>query len=141
MGHFHDPASKAAPPKASRLIGPSRRRHLWPVTRPSDRAPTPPKKASRLRPDDGSIGGRARRSRQIGGGRCTQPIMGPMAERRFSAAIMIRREPNIVFAWVADHRNVPRVLEGVSRWEPLGGRDRGQGARFKVAMRALGVPL
>ncbi|HKA09290.1 MAG TPA: SRPBCC family protein [Candidatus Dormibacteraeota bacterium] len=64
-----------------------------------------------------------------------------MAERRFSAAIMIRREPNIVFAWVADHRNVPRVLEGVSRWEPLGGRDRGQGARFKVAMRALGVPL
>lgn len=54
---------------------------------------------------------------------------------------MIGRKPGIVFAWVADHRNVPRVLEGVSRWEPLGARDRGQGARFKVAMRVLGVPL
>jgi len=64
-----------------------------------------------------------------------------MPDRRFSATMMIAREPGIVFAWVADHRNVPRVLEGVSRWEPLGARDRGQGARFKVAMRALGVPL
>lgn len=64
-----------------------------------------------------------------------------MPDRRFSARIMIAREPSRVFAWVADHRNVPRVLEGVSRWEPLGARDRGQGARFKVAMRALGMPL
>jgi uncharacterized membrane protein len=64
-----------------------------------------------------------------------------MPDRRFAARIMIGREPSTVFAWVADHRNVPRVLEGVSRWEPLGARDRGQGARFKVAMRALGIPL
>ena len=64
-----------------------------------------------------------------------------MPDRRFSARILIAREPSSVFAWVADHRNVPRVLEGVSRWEPLGARDRGQSARFKVAMRALGMPL
>ena|SRR5438034_3310261 len=64
-----------------------------------------------------------------------------MGERRFSAVIDIAREPRDVFAWVADHRNVPRVLEGVSRWEPLSGRDRGRGARFDVAMTALGFPL
>lgn len=46
-----------------------------------------------------------------------------------------------MFAWVADHRNVPRVLEGVTRWEPLGDRDRGRDARFDVAMSALGFPL
>ena len=64
-----------------------------------------------------------------------------MPDRRFSARIKIGREPGRVFAWVADHRNVPGVLEGVNRWEPLGARDRGQGARFRVAMRALGIPL
>lgn len=46
-----------------------------------------------------------------------------------------------MFAWVADHRNVPRALEGVTRWEPLGDRDRGRDARFDVAMSALGFPL
>jgi uncharacterized membrane protein len=67
--------------------------------------------------------------------------MDAMPERRFSARVEIARQPADVFAWVADHRNVPRVLEGVSRWEPLSGRDRGLGARFDVAMRALGIPL
>lgn len=46
-----------------------------------------------------------------------------------------------MFAWVGDHRNVPRVLEGITRWEPLGDRDRGRGARFDVAMSVLGLPL
>jgi uncharacterized membrane protein len=64
-----------------------------------------------------------------------------MSDRRFSARVEIARRPPDVFAWVADHRNVPRVLEGVSRWEPLSERDRGLGARFDVAMRALGFPL
>jgi len=63
-----------------------------------------------------------------------------MAERRFSARVVIAREPARVFAWVADHRNVPAVLEGVSRWLPLG-RSTGLGARFDVAMHALGLPL
>lgn len=64
-----------------------------------------------------------------------------MAERVFSARVHIARPPEAVFEWVADHRNVPRVLEGVSRWRPLGQPERGRGARFDVEMRALGVPL
>ena len=64
-----------------------------------------------------------------------------MAHRRFSARTVIARDPADVFAWVADHRNVPTVLEGVDRWEPLGEAVTGVGARFDVSMRALGVPL
>lgn len=64
-----------------------------------------------------------------------------MPERCFSAQTLIRRAPNTVFAWVADHRNVAKVLDGVSRWEPLGDTSRGPGARFRVAMQALGLPL
>ena len=64
-----------------------------------------------------------------------------MAERRFSAQTVIGRPPSEVFAWVADHRNVARVLDGVRRWEPLGDLDRGLGARFGVAMHVLGLQL
>ncbi len=64
-----------------------------------------------------------------------------MPERRFSASVEIAREPADVFAWVADHRNVPRALDGITRWEPLGSRTRGRGARFDVAMDVLGVSL
>ena len=67
--------------------------------------------------------------------------MGAVAERRFSAAVVIEREPSVVFEWVADYRHVPTVLEGVTRWEPLGTQSRGLGARFNVAMSALGFPL
>lgn len=64
-----------------------------------------------------------------------------MAPRRFTARTVIARPPADVFAWVADPRHVPEVLEGVDRWEPLGDRTAGVGARFDVSMRALGVPL
>jgi uncharacterized membrane protein len=64
-----------------------------------------------------------------------------MATRRFNARTVIARPPADVFAWVADHRNVPSVLEGVDRWEPLGDRTGGVGARFDVSMRALGLSL
>jgi len=64
-----------------------------------------------------------------------------VALRRFSARIVIAREPGDVFAWVSDHRNVPAVLEGVDRWQPLGDSAVGVGARFDVSMRALGLPL
>lgn len=64
-----------------------------------------------------------------------------MAARRFSASTVIARDAGDVFAWVADHRNAARVLDGVDRWEPLGGATRGVGARFDVSMRALGLPL
>jgi uncharacterized membrane protein len=64
-----------------------------------------------------------------------------MTRRRFTAQTVIARDPRDVFAWVSDHRNVPRVLEGVDRWEPLGERVRGEGARFDVSVHALGLAL
>lgn len=64
-----------------------------------------------------------------------------MARRRFTASTLIAREPAEVFAWVADPRHVPTVLEGIDRWEPLGERTGGVGARFDVSMRALGFPM
>lgn len=64
-----------------------------------------------------------------------------MSERRFSARTVIARDPATVFAWVADYRNVPRVLEGVERWRPLGRRTTGEGVRFAVTIRVFGQEL
>jgi ribosome-associated toxin RatA of RatAB toxin-antitoxin module len=64
-----------------------------------------------------------------------------VAERRFSAHTLIRREVGDVFAWVADYRNAPAVLEGVTRWGPAGEQTAGAGARFDVEMQVLGFPL
>jgi uncharacterized membrane protein len=64
-----------------------------------------------------------------------------MAEQRFSAEIVVACSPQAVFDWVADYQHVAEVLEGVSRWEPLQRETRGRGARFNVAMSALGLPL
>jgi len=64
-----------------------------------------------------------------------------MAARRLTARTEIARPPAEVFAWVADHRNVTGVLEGVERWEPLGPRAEGVGARFAVRVSAAGLRL
>jgi uncharacterized membrane protein len=64
-----------------------------------------------------------------------------VGERRFSAGVVVRRAPEDVFEWVADYRNAPRALEGVTGWKPLGRQTRGVGARFDVEMRAFGFPL
>ena len=64
-----------------------------------------------------------------------------MPDRRLSAQTVIAREPEVVFDWVADYHNLPSVLAEVSRWEPLGDRTRGTGARFDVALRAFGLPV
>jgi uncharacterized membrane protein len=61
--------------------------------------------------------------------------------REFEARIRIAAPVERVFDFVADYRNVPRVLDGISRWEPVTERSRGAGARFDVEMRTLGVPL
>ncbi len=45
------------------------------------------------------------------------------------------------FDYFADHRHVAAVLEGVSRWEPLGDQTEGVGARYSVELQALGFPL
>lgn len=57
------------------------------------------------------------------------------------ARTFIGAAPEEAFDWIADYRNVPRVLEGVSRWEPVTRRRSGVGARFDVEMHTLGVPL
>ena len=53
----------------------------------------------------------------------------------------VDRRPEAAFEWVSDYHNAARVLEGVTRWKPIGFQTRGAGARFDVAMRALGFPL
>lgn len=60
-----------------------------------------------------------------------------MSDRSFAARTVIARDPAAVFAWVADYRNVPTVLEGVERWRPLGRRTTGEGARFAVTIRVF----
>ncbi len=62
-----------------------------------------------------------------------------MAERRFTARLVIGVRAEVAFDWVADYRNAPRVLEGISEWQPVGARTRGVGARFRVRMNALGA--
>lgn len=65
-----------------------------------------------------------------------------MSTRRFEARTAIPGcTAEAVFDWIADYRNVPKVLEGVSRWEPLTRRTTGVGARFSAEMRTLGVGL
>jgi len=58
-----------------------------------------------------------------------------------SVPVTVATTPERAFDYFADHRHVAHVLEGVSRWEPLGDQTQGVGARYSVQMQALGVPL
>ena len=64
-----------------------------------------------------------------------------MAKIEFSAAVTMKTTPERAFDYFADHTHVAEVLEGISRWEPIGARTEGIGARYRVEMRALGLPL
>jgi uncharacterized membrane protein len=64
-----------------------------------------------------------------------------MARREFTAEVTVKVPPERAFDYFADYRHVAAVLEGVSRWEPVGPKTTGLGARFNVEMQALGVPL
>lgn len=64
-----------------------------------------------------------------------------MARIEFSAAVTAKTTPERAFDYFADHRHVAEVLEGVSRWEPIGAKTHGTGARYRVELRALGLPL
>jgi ligand-binding SRPBCC domain-containing protein len=64
-----------------------------------------------------------------------------MTAREFTAEVTVRCAPELAFDYFADHRHVAAVLEGVSRWEPVGAKTKGIGARYEVEMRALGLPL
>ncbi len=53
----------------------------------------------------------------------------------------MKTTPERAFDYFADYRHVAKVLEGVSRWQPIGAMTQGPGARYTVEMVALGLPL
>jgi uncharacterized membrane protein len=59
----------------------------------------------------------------------------------FDAAVDVRTTPERAFDYFADHRHVAQVVEGVTRWVPIGDKTRGVGARYDVEMVTFGVPL
>jgi len=64
-----------------------------------------------------------------------------MAKLEFEASTDVRTSPERAFDYFADHRHVAQVLVGVTRWEPIGAKTRGVGARYDVEMVTFGVPL
>ncbi|HKW60108.1 MAG TPA: SRPBCC family protein [Candidatus Dormibacteraeota bacterium] len=64
-----------------------------------------------------------------------------MSKLEFEAAVDVRTTPERAFDYFADYRHVAQVLEGVTRWEPVGDRAQGAGARYRVEMTTFGVPL
>jgi uncharacterized membrane protein len=64
-----------------------------------------------------------------------------MALREFSASVTVKCPPEKAFDYFADYKNVPLVLDGVTKWEPLGSKTRGAGALYNVEMNVMGLPL
>ena len=64
-----------------------------------------------------------------------------MARFEFRSAVTVKSSPERAFDYFADHRHVAEVLEGVSKWEPVGTKTRGAGARYNVELVAFGLPL
>jgi len=64
-----------------------------------------------------------------------------MAQREFSADVTVKCTPERAFDYFADHKHVAAVLDGVTKWEPIGEKTEGTGARYEVEMVALGFPL
>jgi hypothetical protein len=62
-------------------------------------------------------------------------------ELEFSATVVVHTSPERAFDYFADHHHVAKVLEGVSRWEPIGSRSTGMGARYNVELVAMGFPM
>jgi uncharacterized membrane protein len=64
-----------------------------------------------------------------------------VARLELSAGVTVKTTPDSAFDYFADYHHVAEVLEGVSRWEPMGGKTTGVGARYRVEMTAFGIPL
>jgi hypothetical protein len=64
-----------------------------------------------------------------------------VAKREFEAAVDVHTSPERAFDYFADHRHVANVLDGVTRWHPIGAKKRGVGALYDVEMVTFGVPL
>lgn len=64
-----------------------------------------------------------------------------MARFEFKSAVAVKCSPERAFDYFADYRHVAEVLDGVSRWEPVGAKTRGVGAEYSVELVAFGLPL
>ena len=64
-----------------------------------------------------------------------------MAKLGFGAAVTVNTTQERAFEYFADYHHVAQVLDGVRRWDPIGRQTRGVGARYRVEMQALGLPL
>jgi hypothetical protein len=64
-----------------------------------------------------------------------------MARFEFKSAVAVKSSPERAFDYFADHHHVAEVLDGVSKWEPVGTKTRGAGARYNVELVAFGLPL
>jgi hypothetical protein len=64
-----------------------------------------------------------------------------MARFEFRSGVTARSSPEHAFDYFADYRHVAEVLDGVSKWEPVGTKTRGVGAQYKVELVAFGLPL
>lgn len=64
-----------------------------------------------------------------------------MAKLEFSSAVDVKTTPERAFDYFADYRHVANVLEGISRWQPIGRKTQGAGARYDVEMVTFGLPL
>jgi hypothetical protein len=67
--------------------------------------------------------------------------LGGVSRVEFMAEVKVKCTAERAFDYFADHRHVAAVLEGVTRWEPIGPKTRGVGARYDVEMNAFGFPL
>ena len=64
-----------------------------------------------------------------------------MSKLEFESSVDVEATAEKAFDYFADYRHVAKVLDGVRRWEPIGGKSRGVGARYDVEMVQFGVPL
>jgi len=64
-----------------------------------------------------------------------------MARFEFKSAVTVKASPERAFDYFAEHRHVAEVLDGVSKWEPVGTKTGGVGARYNVELVTFGLPL
>ncbi len=64
-----------------------------------------------------------------------------MPKLELTAPVEVATSPERAFDYFTDYHNVAHVLKGVNRWEPIGSRTQGVGARYEVEMSALGFPI
>ncbi|HXD81641.1 MAG TPA: SRPBCC family protein [Candidatus Acidoferrum sp.] len=64
-----------------------------------------------------------------------------MARFEVKSVVTVKSSPERAFDYFADYHHVAEVLDGVSKWQPVGTNSRGVGARYNVELVAFGLPL